>query len=396
MKKRSNSPPPSDSSSSDKPKKKKKKRSSKKKTTQIDPGDSSCTSESSDSSSSESSSMTDSSDAEDAKLCYDIMDFESADLPDLPEKWDKNFRKLRSYVPLSLFRTALLDSYYDDELDQKVKDKSDLSKTSLKIEEKQLTYGDFIEMCNLEERYAREIYGLETYADYIVKHKKIVLDLKKSYNCWMIALRYHLKVRTVIFRRRKLIKTKVKGKTVLKDRVKIPNGLKPSVEQQARNKADRAGDLQHVNNPYAPGGPKFGFNFSTGRAQVNSKPTVVVERALEIRVPAGQAVQRGKRAGANGRPFARRQKPKRPFARQQNPNYYRGGKYSYPEHQYEARPYYQQTQYAQAQYHSAAPAIQYQQPPAPQQNKSYYPHKGQRQIAAPGPHKTQTMEGQAP
>lgn len=149
-----------------------------------------------------------------------------------------------------------MENLYDDEGESKSASKSTRLKSSLKNLEKQLTYGDFIEMSDLEERYAREIYGLDTYADYVVKHKKIVSDLKKTYNCWMIGLRYHLKVRTVIFRRRKLIKSKVKGKTVVKDKVKIPNSLQPLVERQARHKADRAGDLQYVDNPYAPGGPK--------------------------------------------------------------------------------------------------------------------------------------------
>lgn len=110
-------------------------------------------------------SSDDSEAVEKAELCYDITDFDSADLPDLPDQWDKGFKKLCSYVPLTLFKTSLLESYYDDKKEQKLKDKSDLSKTSLKTLEKQLTYGDFIEMCDLEERYAREIYGLDMYAD---------------------------------------------------------------------------------------------------------------------------------------------------------------------------------------------------------------------------------------
>lgn len=114
-----------------------------------------------------------------------------------------------------------------------------------------------------------------------MQHKRIVSDLKKSYNCWMIGLRYHLKVRTVIFRRRELIKSKVKGKTVVKDRVKIPNGLQPAVERQARHDADRAGDLQFVDNPYAVGGLKFGYNFATGRQVVPDTIPTVVEKSTE-------------------------------------------------------------------------------------------------------------------
>lgn len=294
----------SEDSSPRNPKKKMKKVSSKKQ--QDKDSDPSSPSDSlSDSSTSDESSSDDSSAADRAELCYEVTDFESADLPDLPDKWDKGFRKLRAYVPLTLFKSSLLENFHDDDVDSKSKEKSAVSKASLKALEKQLTYGDFIEMCDLEERYAREIYGLDTYADYVVRHKTIVSDLKKLYNCWMIGLRYHLKVRTVIFRRRKLIKSKSKGKTVLQDKVKIPNGLQPLVERQARHDADRAGDLQFVDNPYAPGGPKFGFSFTTGRAHLPTTQITTAERASENGATSNHGL-RGKRAGGGKRPYVGR------------------------------------------------------------------------------------------
>lgn len=320
------SPLPSDQSDVKEPKKKKKKKNSSKKKQPKDSDSSSSSDHSSDSSSSsEDSSSDDSSQVQDAELVYEITEFESADLPDLPDKWDKGFRKLRSYVPLTLFNTALLESLYDEEGENKSATKTSKLKSSLKNLERQLTYGDFIEMSDLEERYAREIYGLETYADYVAKHKKIVSDLKKTYNCWMIGLRYHLKVRTVIFRRRKLIKSKVKGKTILKDKVKIPNGLQPLVERQARHDADRAGDLQYVDNPYAPGGPKFGFNFATGRASVTASTNTLAVKNTDNTGSAAYN-QRGKRAGSTQRPYGKRQ----PFTYPRfnrfgnNPSYHQG------------------------------------------------------------------------
>lgn len=287
------------------PKKKKSKKKSKfsKRKDQSDSGSSPNTSSDSESSSSDSSSSQDSDDAENAELVYDITEFQSADLPDLPDKWDKGFRKLRSYVPLTLFQTTLLEKYHDEEAESRTKDKSELSKGSLKAQEKLLTYGDFIEMSDLEERYAREIYGLHTYADYVVQHKRIISDLKKTYNCWMIGLRYHLKVRTVIFRRRKLIKSKVKGKTVVKDKVKIPNGLQPAVERQARHDADCAGDLQFIDNPYAFGGSKFGYSFSTGRPVITAKTTAGAGKSGDSQFA---NANRGKRGGIPKKPYPRR------------------------------------------------------------------------------------------
>lgn len=302
-KKKKDSTVSSADSEESKPRRKKLKRKSSKKKISSDSSSPSSDSSGDSSSSTESDSSLDSDEEEKAEMCYDITDFQSADLPDLPDKWDKGFKKLRSYVPLSLFKKALLESYYDDEKDQKTKDKLEVSKTSLKMLEKQLTYGDFIEMCDLEERYARDIYGLDTYADYIFQHKRIVSDLKKSYNCWMIGLRYHLKVRTVIFRRSKLIKSRVKGKTVLKDRVKIPDGLQPAVERQARHDADRAGDLQYVDNPYAVGGPKFGFNFATGRQEVQVVTPMTVEKGSDSTNPTGG---QGKRGGGFKKPYVKK------------------------------------------------------------------------------------------
>lgn len=295
----------SDGSDSQKYKKKKKRlTSSRKKNTKVSES-SSDSSSMSDSSIPSDESSVESSDVDRAELCYDITDFESADLPDLPDKWDKGFRKLRTYVPLTLFRPALLESFHEDDVEMKTKDKSALSKVWMKALEKKLTYGDFIEMCDLEERYAREIYGLVTYADYVVKHKKIVSDLKKQYNCWMIGLRYHSKVRTVIFRRRKLVKTKVKGRTVIQDTVKIPNGLQQNVERQARHDADRAGDLQYVDNPYAPGGAKFSYNFVTGRPTASGTIAVVSEKPKEGSATIGAGL-RGKRGMGFKKPYMKR------------------------------------------------------------------------------------------
>lgn len=310
-------PASSDDTDVKKPKKKKKKKAILKKKQSQDSYSLSSSNPSSDTSSSGDKSSEDSSDDEDAELCYEVTGFKSADLPDLPDKWDKGFRKLRSYVPLTLFNTTLIESFHEEDVELKPKDKLAKLKSSLKALERQLTYGDFIEMCDLEERYAREIYGLDTYADYVVKHKKIVSDLKKTYNCWMIGLRYHIKVRTVIFRRRKLIKSKVKGKTVLKDKVKIPNSLQPMVERQARHDTDRAGDLQHVDNPYTPGGVKFGFSFSTGRAPVTQQIASTLEKQVEDKSGLGIG-HRGRRGGAGGKPYV-----KRPFFGNVGGNRYR-------------------------------------------------------------------------
>lgn len=121
-----------------------------------------------------------------------------------------------------------------------------------------------------------------------------------------------------------MIKSKVKGKTVVKDKVKIPDGLQPLVERQARHEADRAGGLQYVDNPYAPGGPKFGFNFTTGRAPVKAQATTPVVKPVEA---SGSTLsnQRGKRGGFAPKPYV-----KRPMGAY--PRYSRPGPQPYHQH----------------------------------------------------------------
>lgn len=120
---------PSSDSYSERSKKKKKRRPHGKKRNKNGsdpPLDSSPSSDTSSSLDDETS--DDSSAADKAELCYEIAEFESADLPDLPDKWDKGFRKLRAYVPLTLFKQSLLEGFHDEDIDQKAKDKSAISK----------------------------------------------------------------------------------------------------------------------------------------------------------------------------------------------------------------------------------------------------------------------------
>lgn len=84
----------SEGSDESKPQKKKHKKKSLKKKKQPDFSSSSSSLSDTDSTSSDSDSSLDSDDTEKAELCYDITDFQSADLPDLPDNWDKGFKKL--------------------------------------------------------------------------------------------------------------------------------------------------------------------------------------------------------------------------------------------------------------------------------------------------------------
>ena len=88
----------------------------------------------------------------------------------------------------------------------------------------------------------------------------------------------------------------------MKDKVQIPNGLQSNVERQARHDADQAGDLQHTDNPYAPGGAKFGFDFSTGRALVGSRAATPSAKMADD----DSAGSRGKHGSGNRRPFVQR------------------------------------------------------------------------------------------
>lgn len=75
------------------------------------------------------------------------------------------------------------------------------------------------------------------------------------------------------------------------------------MERQARHDADRAGDLQFVDNPYAVGGVKFGYNFATGRQQAAAIPTTAISKTAEIAQGQGH---RGKRGGVFKKPYTKK------------------------------------------------------------------------------------------
>ncbi|KAH9808587.1 hypothetical protein DFH28DRAFT_1135288 [Melampsora americana] len=212
-----------------------------------------------------------------ANVEFEFKSLQGLDLPDLPEHWDKAYKKLKRYVPLSVFKRSYIDAYHStvDEGSKKRKKNFDLQYSERDLE-RQMNYGEFIRACDLEARYAKEIYGHDAYAIYIKKHKELVNDLMDRHKCWMIALRYHLAIRALIFRKRSRIMYKIKknGKEGRKvEKVVLPEGVQEEAVQRARWDAESAGDLMYEENPYAPGQPKFGHDFLTGQLVDKMPPT---------------------------------------------------------------------------------------------------------------------------
>lgn len=228
----------------------------------------SCSRDSSDSS----DSSSDSSDSE-HETDSECNPFSSCDLPDLPTKWDRSFKKMNSYVPLSIFKRSYINSLPSSSSSKREEKNSETDTILPEIEaERQFTFGDFLEASHFEARYAKEIYGLDEYATYIKQHQKIVISIEKRYQNWMIALRYHIAIRRRIFRRRNaIVEKRKKGKKQKKRyRIVLLKGLQEDLEREAKWKVQAAGDSMFEGNPYAPGQPKYGFDFFTGERVATS------------------------------------------------------------------------------------------------------------------------------
>ncbi|KAH9811054.1 hypothetical protein DFH28DRAFT_1182610 [Melampsora americana] len=241
-----------------------------------------------------------------ANVEFEFTAMQGLDLPDLPDHWDKCFRKMKRYVPLSVFKRSYIDAHHSSIEDGLSKKKHGYNlATSERILERQMTYGDFIRACDLEARYASEIYGHDAYAEYIKKHKEVVNSLMDLHKCWMIGLRYHLAIRALIFRKcsRIMYKKKKNGKKGGKvERVVLPDGVQALAVRRARWDAETAGDLKFEDNPYAPGQKKFGYDFYTGEPVTKATPVAGSSKA----VVEGQAVDhdglwKKKRGGNRGK-----------------------------------------------------------------------------------------------
>lgn len=171
---------------------------------------------------------------------------------------------MNSYVPLSVSRRSYIESFcLPGSKDKKNKSNHDFSGLTGLDSEGQFAHGDFIQACNVESRYAAEIYGLKKYARYIQKHTKIVEKIKERNKGWLCSLPYHLNIRLESFR--ELLNSRRKKKKHRKGNKSLPKGRKKWVEGEARWDTEAAGELKYYEtNPYAPGHSKSGVNLVTG------------------------------------------------------------------------------------------------------------------------------------
>ncbi|EGF98882.1 uncharacterized protein MELLADRAFT_113147 [Melampsora larici-populina 98AG31] len=122
--------------------------------------------------------------------------------------WDNRIRKVKGYVPVSMFNQAWLEANRevegkkskkkkkDDDSDSEDKTYEGLSYPS----ELRLSYGDWVTCFNLMLDYLRRWFNFHWLADKFKGHKKNVEEIKsKDDNNWMIALRYDILVRRQIW-----------------------------------------------------------------------------------------------------------------------------------------------------------------------------------------------------
>lgn len=207
----------------------------------------SSSSNASDTSDSDRDSSLSSSDDNQGGVKFDWGSISAQELIDLPSLFHKNFKKLGGYIPLSVFDKKYLEDHRNFMSTKPISFKRSKNPTSqLRPEgvkpEYELQFSDALSALDLMIRYSKEIYGHEELAAYLEKHKIILNKVKTKFNCWTIALRYDIAIRTAIFLFRK------KGVPVT-----LPYGRLKLVEKRAQFEAEIAGDTLYVDNPYAQG-----------------------------------------------------------------------------------------------------------------------------------------------
>ncbi|KAH9814930.1 hypothetical protein DFH28DRAFT_893669, partial [Melampsora americana] len=129
--------------------------------------------------------------------------------------WDNRVRKVKGYVPVSIFNRAWLEANKDCESRKSTKSKAREKKSAADDEDEsdeeenkglkhpnelRLTYGDWVTAFNLMLDYLKHWYGYKTLAKNFQKHKGIVEEIKEENDDnWMVALRYDIMIRRQIW-----------------------------------------------------------------------------------------------------------------------------------------------------------------------------------------------------
>ncbi|EGG05472.1 uncharacterized protein MELLADRAFT_88021 [Melampsora larici-populina 98AG31] len=157
--------------------------------------------------------------------------------------------KLKAYVPLTVFNLDWIDRDCEKANQRKVKTVKELQEGDDTMtysglqpkDELLLSYGEWLDHMDLFIRYVEEYYNMPKCAENFRKHRQNVIDIRRSTSCWMIALRYCIKVRKLVMQFRLIA-----GKRVMSN----AGVLHEDILRAAKDKVDSSGERSHAENPY--------------------------------------------------------------------------------------------------------------------------------------------------
>ncbi|KAH9813660.1 hypothetical protein DFH28DRAFT_896056 [Melampsora americana] len=166
-------------------------------------------------------------------------------------------RTLKAYIPLTVFDASRIERDQRATGKKKIKTLKELQEDDSSAtypglvpnEELLMTYGFWVNAMDLFIRYLEKEYERPKAAKIFLRHKENVVMIKRTTKCWMVALRYDMKVRKG-----------GDGRKTMED----AGYLHEDLLREAKEDADAAGERCYTDNPYVPGGGKENVDPVTG------------------------------------------------------------------------------------------------------------------------------------
>lgn len=108
-------------------------------------------------------------------------------------------------------------------------------------------------------KYIDEEYKRPKAAEMFRRHKANVVQIKRGTKCWMVVLRYCMKVRMLVM----TVKTGEGGRREMAD----AGWWHEDLLREAKEDADANDERRFIDNPYVAGGEKEHLDPSTGQAK---------------------------------------------------------------------------------------------------------------------------------
>ncbi|EGG02694.1 uncharacterized protein MELLADRAFT_91202 [Melampsora larici-populina 98AG31] len=184
--------------------------------------------------------------------------------------FENRMKSLKGYVQLTVFDPAWIEKDHRQVGKKKTKTLKELQDDDLTAtysglvppEELLMTYGAWTDAIDLFIKYLECEYNRPVAAKMFRRHKENVVRIKRSTKCWMVALRYCMKVRLVV-----MVVKKSGGKRVMID----AGVLHEDILREAKEEAENKGERRFQENPYVAGGGKEAIDPTTGQTKNEAK-----------------------------------------------------------------------------------------------------------------------------